>query len=131
MTSLAFLMMLPGGGSVSVFIYLLLLYTVPLLSMRDAVRLINNNDFPHYHIHFGVAGGFPFLLAVLFYMYFSRKLIRPIDLSDAPAVFIPVFVFLSSVFFCDEIYAFFFMNKIKSLENEREMVLNEKGTFSY
>lgn len=123
LTSLVFLMILPGGGPISVLIYLFLLYTVPLLSMRDAVRLINDDDQSHYYIHLGVAGGLPFLLAAPFLTYFIRKLLDgAVDLSDAPAVFIPVFVFLSSVFFCDEIYAFFFMNKIQSLENEREML---------
>ena len=120
--SLMFLIILPGGGPISISIYLFLLYTVPLLSMRDAVRLINNNDFPQYYIHLGMASGLPCIIAMLFSMYFSRKIISPLDLSDAPAVFIPMFVYLSSVFFCDEIYAFFFMNKIKSLENEREML---------
>ena len=124
LTSLMLLMMLPGGGPISISIYLFLLYTVLLLSMRDVVRWINDDDQSTYEVWYrSYDGRLLFAIAMLFYMYFGRKVIaRVVDLSDAPAVFIPVFVFLSSVFFCDEIYAFFFMNKIKSLENEREML---------
>ena len=64
--SLMFLIILPGGGPISISIYLFLLYTVPLLSMRDAVRLINNNDFPQYYIHLGIASGLPCIIGMLF-----------------------------------------------------------------
>ena len=124
LTNLMFLMTLPSGGPISVFIYLLSLYTVPLLSMRDVVRWINDGDESTYETWYRFyQGSTLFTIAMFFNVYFSRKVIaRAVDLSDAPAVFIPVFILLSSVFFCDEIYAFFFMNKIKSLENEREML---------
>ena len=124
LTNLMFLMTLPSGGPISIFIYLLSLYTVLRLSMRDVVRWINDGDESTYETWYRFyQGSTLFTIAMFFNVYFSRKVIaRAVDLSDAPAVFIPMFVFLSSVFFCDEIYAFFFMNKIKSLENEREML---------
>ena len=123
LTSLTLLMMLPGGGVISVFIYLLSLYTVLLLSMRDVVRLINDDDQSKYEAWYRNIGRLPFGLAVLFYIYFSRKVLaRAVDLSDAPAVFIPMLILFSSLFVSEQTYAFFFMNKIKSLENEREML---------